>query len=71
MDGQNNLKPKKPTHPAAHFGTFPFFQPRQATAHKNAKEPKFTNRTPTAPSLATVCSLIYTFFTILINFNPT
>jgi hypothetical protein len=33
-----------------------FAKPGKATAHKNAKEPKFTNRTPTAPSLATVCN---------------
>jgi hypothetical protein len=47
MDGQSKLIPKKPARPAANLGTFPFFQPRHATALKNVKEPKFTNRTPT------------------------
>jgi hypothetical protein len=61
----------EPTRPAAHSGTFTFFQPRLATAHKNVKDPKFTNRTPTTPSFSIECSLISKFFTALIHFDPT
>jgi len=45
-------KPTKPTQANPHFGTFTFFQPQLATAHKNVKEPKFTNRTPNVDSVA-------------------
>jgi hypothetical protein len=45
MDGQNRIKPKTTQQANPHFGTFTFFQPQQAIAPKNAKEPKFPNRT--------------------------
>ncbi len=48
-------KPNFATHPTAHFGTFPFLSPRQATANKNVKEPKLSNLAPTS---MTVCSII-------------
>jgi hypothetical protein len=52
MDRQcKHKRTADPTRPAAHFATFPFFQPRLATALKNAKEPKFTSR---APSVLTI-----------------
>jgi hypothetical protein len=48
-----------PPHPTAHSGTFTFFQPRLATALKNVKEPKFTNRTPTTPSFSIAPGMYY------------
>jgi hypothetical protein len=62
--------PTKPTPANPHFGTFTFFQPRQATAHKNVKEPKFSNRTPTTTSISAVWNIINTFITTLIHFDP-
>jgi hypothetical protein len=47
MEVQCKHKTFFPSRPAANLGTFPFFQPRQATTNKNVKEPKFTNRTST------------------------
>jgi hypothetical protein len=45
----------------AYFGTFAFLQTRQATANKNVKEPKFSNRTTTAQVLSTGSVLHYKF----------
>lgn len=42
-----------------YFGTFAFFQPRQAIANKNVKEQKFTSRTATAQVLSTGSVLTY------------
>jgi len=50
-------KHKRTTNPMPanpYFGTFSFLQPRHATAHKNVKEPKFTSRAPSAPSVLTI-----------------
>jgi hypothetical protein len=41
----------------AYFGTFAFLPSRQATANKNAKEPKFSRYTVTAQVLSTVSVL--------------
>ena len=57
-----NIKPTADqTLANAYFGTFAFLQPRQATANKNVKEPKFTNRTATAQVLSTGTVLPYKF----------
>jgi hypothetical protein len=62
MTRQRNIKPTADqTHANAYFGTFAFLQPRQATANKNVKEPKFFNRTTTAQVLSTGSVLHYKF----------
>ena len=62
MTRQTNIKPTA-NQPLAnvYFGTFAFLQPRQATANKNVKEPKFSNRTATAQVLSTGSVLPYKF----------
>jgi hypothetical protein len=50
----------------AYFGTFAFLQPRQATANKNAKEPKFSSRTAKANTLSTGSMLPYKFVTTIL-----
>jgi hypothetical protein len=62
---QHKLTQPTPANP--HFGTFPFFQPRLATALKNVKEPKFSNRTPAA----TIILIIYSFSNTLFHFELT
>jgi hypothetical protein len=61
MNRQSRQIASEPTPSSPHFGTFPFFQPLTPTAHKNVKEPKFSNRTPTAGSLSTGMELLYKF----------
>jgi hypothetical protein len=62
MTRQTNIKPTADQPLAnAYFGTFSFFQPRQATANKNAKEPKFSSRTATAQVLSTGSVQLYKF----------
>jgi hypothetical protein len=62
MTRQTNFKPTaNQTLANAYFGTFAFLQPREATANKNVKEPKFSNRTTTAQVLWRVSVLHYKF----------
>jgi hypothetical protein len=68
MKQQTNFKPTADQPLSnAYFGTFAFFQPRQATANKNAKEPKFSSRTATADNLSTGSMLTYKFLTTTLN----
>jgi hypothetical protein len=62
MTRQINFKPTADQPLAnAYFGTFAFLPTRQATANKNVKEPKFSNRTTTAQVLSTGSVLHYKF----------
>jgi hypothetical protein len=62
MARQMNFKPTADQPLAnAYFGTFAFLPPRQSTANKNAKEPKFSSRTANAQVLSTGSVLICKF----------
>jgi hypothetical protein len=62
MTQLRNIKPTADqTLANAYFGTYAFLQPRQATANKNVKEPKFANRTTNSQVLSTGSVLHYKF----------
>ncbi len=55
---------------SALFPTFQFRNWSDVARQKNAKEPKFSHRTPDLLSLSTICILMYIFFSTLINIDP-